>query len=152
MSFFFFFPLSHFFHLTYLLINGEFYIIHLNSAHILVPLYPPLTPVGPPKRKQNKQVNNNNKNLSASPSFLPLQYLFILVALGALLVDVQGLWFLVNHHHWILNGAPLEYPVAATTLRKPAGFIPQDLLHQVLDGADVRVGQPQTQLWAWVVW
>ena len=59
-----------------------------------------------------------------------------------------------------LSGIPssldlLAYPVAALSHRDSAGIFPRDQslhdLQQVLDGVNVRVGQPKARLGAWMV-
>lgn len=121
------------------------------------------------KQKERKKKTNN---LFLSPSFLSLQHLFILGGIGSygqshffvqlsLLANVHcndalvlfsacGFWY---HHHWILTQTPFRYPVSTRVIQTT--WIPQDLslheLQQVLDGVDIRVGQHQVQLLAWVV-
>ena len=68
---------------------------------------------------------------------------------------VQGLWFLIHQHHWILTRSPLRYLVAATSFGDLVVIVPQDQsLHQLqefLDRVDARVGQPKAWLWACLV-
>lgn len=68
---------------------------------------------------------------------------------------------LIEKSHWsgfwstTIPGSSLELLWTTPSHRDPVGTVPQDQslhkLQQVLDGADVKVGQPKARLWTWVI-